>query len=280
MTPDGSSARDVTLLSVRDLDVVSSRKKSILNDISFTVARGKTVGIVGESGSGKSMLCRSLLGVLPPGLSIGRGSMQFDGIDITALSFAEWRRFRGRRLTAIFQDPASHLNPSIPVGSQVAEIFRVHKRLSRQHAQRETLALFEQVNLIDPHRVYNHYSFELSGGMLQRIAIAAAVALEPELLIADEATSALDVTVQAEIIDILLDLKARLNLALMFVSHDLAVVAQISDHVIVMYEGRIVEQGEPSRILTAPEHPFTKSLLQSHHRFSIENIAPERFRHG
>jgi peptide/nickel transport system ATP-binding protein len=262
------------------LDVVSSRKKSILNDISFTVARGKTVGIVGESGSGKSMLCRSLLGVLPPGLSIGRGSMQFDGIDITALSFAEWRRFRGRRLTAIFQDPASHLNPSIPVGSQVAEIFRVHKRLSRQHAQRETLALFEQVNLIDPHRVYNHYSFELSGGMLQRIAIAAAVALEPELLIADEATSALDVTVQAEIIDILLDLKARLNLALMFVSHDLAVVAQISDHVIVMYEGRIVEQGEPSRILTAPEHPFTKSLLQSHHRFSIENIAPERFRHG
>ncbi|NEI74842.1 ATP-binding cassette domain-containing protein [Rhizobium lusitanum] len=268
--------KEPPLLKLENLSLNDDNGRSIVTSVSLNVAAGQTIGIVGESGSGKSMLCKSILGILPGGVSITSGSIHFNGTDLSRLSFSAWRQIRGPRIAAIFQDPASYLNPSIPVGRQVAEVFFAHRRASRKASRLNALKLLEAVSLRDPELVYNRYSFELSGGMLQRIAIAAAVAIEPELLIADEATTALDVTVQADILDLLFQLRTTLNLAVIFVSHDLAVIAQVSDHIIVMRNGQIVEQGHPERVLLQPEHPYTRGLVDSHHRFGIEQFVRQR----
>src|SRR5215475_13906059 len=196
------------VLSVRDVrihDRVNDR--DIVRGISFELAPGKVVGIVGESGSGKTLTCRAVLGILPEHFAVSAGTIEIAGRDTARLTSRQWTDLRGATISAVFQDPASYLNPSIPVGPQIAEVIRVKKKVARREARHRTLELLDAVALRDPGLVYGQYAFELSGGMLQRILIAAAIAADPRILIADEATTALDVTVQAEILDLLADLK-------------------------------------------------------------------------
>ncbi|WP_375424378.1 ABC transporter ATP-binding protein [uncultured Friedmanniella sp.] len=247
----------------------------LVHPISFTVRRGAVLGIVGESGSGKTLTCRAVLGILPDRLQVSAGTIELFGRDTATLSAKEWTAWRGTRIGAVFQDPGSYLNPSIRVGPQVAEVLRVKAGLGRRDARRRAVELLGAVRLPDPDFVYQQYPHELSGGMLQRVLIASAIALEPEVLIADEATTALDVTVQAEILDLLIELKERIGLALIVVAHDLAVVAQLCDEVLVMRDGEVVEHGTCDQVLGAPQHPYTRLLISEHHQYGLD-----RFRSG
>ncbi|WTL49679.1 ABC transporter ATP-binding protein [Streptomyces sp. NBC_01497] len=253
-----------TVLSVDGLDVSVPSGARAVRDVSFTVADGESVGLVGESGSGKSLTCRSVLGVLPPGCAVtgGRIGLPATGADLTAYTRAQWNRVRGRVIGAVFQDPASYLNPSLTVGRQLAEQLRVGRGLSRSWARARAVELLAAVGLHEPDEVYRRYPHELSGGMLQRVLIATAVSCEPRLLVADEATTALDVVVQAEILELLRRLREDSGLALLLVTHDLAVVAENCDRVLVMYAGEIVEEGPTTRVLAAPAHPYTEALLR------------------
>jgi peptide/nickel transport system ATP-binding protein len=230
--------------------------------VSLRVGAGETVGLVGESGSGKTLTCRAALGLLPAGCRIDHGSVSFAGQDVTAAGRRTWEAIHGSQVGAVFQDPASYLNPSITVGAQLAEVLRVKGRLSRQQARRRALELFGDVGLHQPERVFHQIPAELSGGMLQRAMVAIAISCGPRLLIADEATTALDVTIQAEVIDLLLDLRRRNGLAVMFVSHDLAVVAELCDRIYVFYAGQVVESGNVEDIVHRPRHPYTKALVR------------------
>ncbi|MDX3358577.1 ABC transporter ATP-binding protein [Streptomyces griseoaurantiacus] len=260
-------------LSVRDVRISDrAAGREIVHGVSFALAPGRTVGIVGESGSGKTLTCRAALGILPPHFEITGGSVEIEGRDIGGLTPAEWTALRGATISAVFQDPASYLNPSIPVGRQVAEVVRIKKGAGRREARRQALELLRAVHLRDPELVYSQYVFELSGGMLQRVLIAAAVAADPHILIADEATTALDVTVQAEILDLLADLRERTNLALVVVSHDLAVVAQLCDEVLVMRRGEVVEQGPTEEVLHRPRHAYTRLLIAEHEQYGLERF--------
>ncbi len=247
----------------------------LVHPISFTLRRGAVLGIVGESGSGKTLTCRAVLGILPDRLKISAGSVEIFGHDAATLSAKEWTALRGRRIGAVFQDPGSYLNPAIRVGPQVSEVLRVKAGLGRRPARVRALELLDAVRLDDPEAVFRKYPHELSGGMLQRVLIAAAIALEPEILIADEATTALDVTVQAEILDLLVELKERIGLTLVIVAHDLAVVAQLCDEVLVMRAGEVVEHGTCDQILFSPQHPYTRLLISEHNQYGLE-----RFRAG
>nr|WP_218574378.1 ABC transporter ATP-binding protein [Pseudomonas sp. PB120] len=259
-------------MSVRNLHVGVVGSKQLVHGVSFELHAGGTLGIVGESGSGKSLTCHSLLGILPAGLEVTAGSALYRGADLTRLSRRGWKPLRGTRISAVFQDPASYLNPSIPVGRQLAEALRACLSLSRSEARKRGLELLAKVGLRNPEAVYYQYPFELSGGMLQRVLIAIAVSAGPELLIADEATTALDVTVQAEVLDLLAELKRELNLALILVSHDLAVVAQVCDRVIVMRHGVIIEAGTTAQVLADPKHPYTRSLVDNHQEYGLERF--------
>ncbi len=259
-------------LVVDDIAIADRDGRTIVDGVSLRVSPGTTTGVVGQSGSGKSLTCRSLLGILPDNLVVSRGSIHFGETDLLALDYRAWQRIRGPRIGAVFQDPASYLKPFITVGHQLAEAFRVHTGMKRSVATAAALDLIERIGLRDPRRVYRQFSFELSGGMLQRIAIAIAVAGRPEILIADEATTALDVTVQAEVLDLLSALREQFQLGLLFVSHDLAVVAQVSDYVVVMQNGRIVEQGDAKTVLGNPTHPHTRSLVSKHEQYGIEKF--------
>jgi oligopeptide/dipeptide ABC transporter ATP-binding protein len=233
-----------------------------VRDVSLTVRPGEVVGLVGESGSGKTLTCRAALGVLPPGCEISRGTITFAGEDVTHLPRRGWERIHGSGIGAVFQDPASYLNPSLTVGSQVAEVLRVRQGLSRRQAKQRTAELLSAVGLHDPERVYDQIPAELSGGMLQRIMLAIAISCDPKLLIADEATTALDVTIQAEIIELIRDLRDRTGLAVLFVSHDLAVIRELCDQVVVFYAGEVVESGTVEEIIEYPVHPYTQALLR------------------
>jgi peptide/nickel transport system ATP-binding protein len=246
--------------------------EELVHGVSLTLRRGGVIGIVGESGSGKSLTCRAVLGLLPQYIEVSHGRISLLGRDVAELDTKQWTGLRGTNISAVFQDPGSYLNPSIRVGTQVQEVLRVKAGLGRKDARRRTIELFESVRLRDPEYVYQQYPHELSGGMLQRILIATAIALEPDILIADEATTALDVTVQAEILDLLVDLKARSGLSLIVVSHDLAVVAQLCDEVLVMKDGSVVEQGSTADILYAPQHPYTRLLLSEHEQYGLERF--------
>jgi ABC-type glutathione transport system ATPase component len=260
-------------LSVRDVRISDrAAGREIVHGVSFALTPGRTVGIVGESGSGKTLTCRATLGILPPHFEITGGSVEIEGRDIGGLTPAEWTALRGATISAVFQDPASYLNPSIPVGRQVAEVVRIKKGVGRREARRQALELLRAVHLRDPELVYSQYVFELSGGMLQRVLIAAAVAADPHILIADEATTALDVTVQAEILDLLTDLRERTGLALVVVSHDLAVVAQLCDEVLVMRRGEVVEQGPTEEVLHRPRHAYTRLLIAEHEQYGLERF--------
>ncbi|GAX49266.1 ABC transporter ATP-binding protein [Streptomyces olivochromogenes] len=261
------------VLSVRDVRISDQAAgHEIVHGVSFTLTPGKAVGIVGESGSGKTLTCRAALGILPAHFEVTGGSIELDGNDISALTPARWTALRGATISAVFQDPASYLNPSIRVGAQIAEVVRVKKGLKRREAHRRAIELLRAVHLRDPELVYGQYTYELSGGMLQRVLIAAAIAADPRILIADEATTALDVTVQAEILDLLADLRERTGLALVLVSHDLAVVAQLCDEVLVMRQGEVVEQGPTREVLHHPRHEYTRLLIAEHEQYGLDKF--------
>jgi ABC-type glutathione transport system ATPase component len=244
----------------------------VVRGVSLTLAAGEVVGIVGESGSGKTLTCRAVLGILPELFTVSAGSIELFGSDTSDLHAPAWTRLRGSQVGAVFQDPGSYLNPSIRVGKQVEEVIRVKTGVSRATAHHRVLQLFESVRLHEPEYVFQQYPHELSGGMLQRVAIAAAIALEPQILIADEATTALDVTVQAEILDLLIELQERIGLSLLVVSHDLAVVARLCDTVLVMRSGEVVEQGRTADILFDPQHAYTRLLIDEHNEFGLERF--------
>ncbi|WP_299534266.1 ABC transporter ATP-binding protein [uncultured Streptomyces sp.] len=265
------------VLTVRDVRIGDrATDREIVHGVSFSLTPGRTVGIVGESGSGKTLTCRAALGILPPHFEITGGSVEIAGTDIAGLTPAAWTALRGTTISAVFQDPASYLNPSIRVGAQIAEVVRVKQGLKRREAKRRAVGLLRAVRLRDPELVYGQYTFELSGGMLQRVLIAAAIAAGPRVLIADEATTALDVTVQAEILDLLAELRERDGLALLVVSHDLAVVAQLCDEVLVMRDGEVVEQGPTHQVLYEPRHAYTRLLIAEHDAYGLEKfLAPK-----
>jgi peptide/nickel transport system permease protein len=261
------------VLDVQGLRIVDSvGKAELVKGLSFSVQRGQTLGIVGESGSGKTLTIRAVLGILPKQLKQAAGTVEILGRPAADFSKQDWVDIRGSSISAVFQDPGSYLNPSIVLGRQVSEVLRVKKKLSRAAAKAETLRLFEAVHLREPHLVYQQYVHELSGGMLQRVLIATAIALGPDILIADEATTALDVTVQAEILDLLQELRETQGLSLVVISHDLAVIAQLSDEVLVMRSGTVIEHGTASQVLHNPRHEYTQLLIAEHERFGLDRF--------
>lgn len=256
-----------TLLSVTDLSIsfISDQiQKEIIHSISFELHKNEILGIVGESGSGKSVSTLAILGLLPNRISkITNGHILFDDVDLIYLKPKAFQKIRGNKISMIFQEPMSSLNPSMRCGQQVLEILLQHTRLSNKEAITETMSLFEKVKLPMPERIYKAYPHEISGGQKQRVMIAMAIACKPKILIADEPTTALDVTVQKDIISLLKQLQAEEGMSIIFISHDLSLVSEIADRVMVMYQGDIVEQGLVSDIFHHPQHTYTKALLSS-----------------
>ena len=250
------------LLSVSDLTIRFGPHPAV-DGISFTIAPGETLGLVGESGSGKSATSLALLRLLPPSATVS-GAIHFNDRNLLAETDAAMRRLRGREIAMIFQEPMTALNPVMQVGTQISEAIRAHHPgLSRSDVRTRTLAALHEVALPDPERRLTDYPHQFSGGQRQRILIAIALSNRPRLLIADEPTTALDVTVQAQILDLLRTLRATHSLAMLFISHDLAVVSEIADRVAVMQRGRIVEQGTATDLFRSPQHPYTRQLLAS-----------------
>lgn len=259
--PQTTRLHDSTLV-VENLSItVDHGAHTAVRNVSFSVGRGEAVGLVGESGSGKTLTCRAALGILPSGCEAASGRLVIDGTDVTDFGRKRWHTLRGRHVGAVFQDPGSYLNPSIPVGPQVREAVRATSTLSRGAARSRVLELFDAVGLRDAEHVYRQLPGELSGGMLQRVLIAIAICADTRLLIADEATTALDVTVQAEIIDLIHRLRAERELSVLFVSHDLAVIGATCDRVVVFYSGEIVEMGSTEQVMANPRHPYTRAMM-------------------
>ncbi|WP_395680571.1 ABC transporter ATP-binding protein [Inquilinus sp.] len=252
------------LLDVRDLSVAATRdgvETTLVDRVSFALEAGQVMGLVGESGSGKSVTCRALIGLLPGSLRIAGGSVLLKGRDLAALAPEALRRVRGREIGMIFQNPSSHLDPVMRIGDQIAEGIRLHRGASKREARSAAVDLLRQVGIPDPERRAGGYPHEFSGGMRQRAMIATALACDPEVLIADEPTTALDVTVQAQILRLLLDLRDRRGLAIILITHDLGVVAQSCDRIAVMYGGTLCEAGAKRAVLAAPRHPYTARLI-------------------
>jgi peptide/nickel transport system ATP-binding protein len=235
----------------------------LLDDVSFNLYEGQVLGLVGESGSGKSLTCRSIMRLLPPNIRITSGVVKLAGKDIAGLSERELEGVRGRQIGMIFQNPTSFLDPVMRVGDQVAEVLRVHEGLSPKEADLQAVELFKQVGIPDPAQRLRAYAHEFSGGMRQRVTIAAALACRPRILIADEPTTALDVTIQAQILQLLLDLKERFGLSIILISHDLGVISQCCDQIVVMYAGRVAEQAPKDQLLDNPKHPYSQGLIGS-----------------
>ncbi|MEW1642322.1 dipeptide/oligopeptide/nickel ABC transporter permease/ATP-binding protein [Streptomyces sp. NPDC091219] len=257
------------LLSVRGLTVslrIGGTPTEVIRDVSFDLHAGEVLGIVGETGCGKTVTATALLGMLPAGGRISSGTVLFEGTDLAKADAATLRRMRGRRIGWISQDPVSSLDPSFTAGAQVAEVVRLHTGCTRKQARERALELFEKVRLPDPARVAGSYPHQLSGGMAQRVGIAAALAGNPALVIADEPTTALDVTVQAEILDLLRELQSG-GTAVVLITHDWGVLADLCDRAVVMYAGEVVEEAEVTALVTTPTHPYTAGLLGSdpHH---------------
>ena len=257
---------DSPLLSVEGLSVDFSVSRGVLKavqDVSFSIARGETLAILGESGSGKSVSAMALMGLVesPPGRIVG-GRVMFDGEDIIELPPERRRAINGRRISMVFQDPQTSLNPVYPVGWQIAEMFRIHGDAGGNHMRR-AIALLDRVGIADADRRAHDYPHQFSGGQRQRIVIAMAIALGPDLLVADEPTSALDVTVQAEILKLLRGMQKETGMAMLMITHDLGVVAETADRVVVMLAGKVVETGTVKEVFAAPQHAYTKRLLDS-----------------
>jgi peptide/nickel transport system ATP-binding protein len=241
-----------------------ARPVRAVDDVSFAVEAGGSVGVVGESGSGKSLTALAILRLIPePPGRISTGRIAFAGIDLLTLPRDRMPDIRGREIAMIFQEPMSSLNPVMTIGDQIGEVLYLHERLSRRERRARVIAALESVGIPAPEERLGAFPHQFSGGMRQRVMIAMAVACSPKLLIADEPTTALDVTVQAQVLTLMRELRERLNTAVLFVSHDLGVIAEITDRVVVMYAGKVVETGEVREIFRHPAHPYTQALLQS-----------------
>jgi peptide/nickel transport system ATP-binding protein len=255
---------DPILLDVQDLTVTFAGTRSTVtavDHVSFQVAAGETLGLVGESGSGKSVTAFGILRLLQPPGRVTGGRVLFEGRDLLSLSERQMREVRGARISLIFQEPMTALNPVMRVGDQIAEALTVHGMAGRQDALIQAVGLLEAVKIPDAARRARDYPHQLSGGMRQRVMIAIALACRPPLIIADEPTTALDVTIQAQVLELIRELKTRFNLALLLITHDFGVIAEMADRVAVMYRGKLVEQGPVRQILREPQHDYTKSLL-------------------
>jgi peptide/nickel transport system ATP-binding protein len=250
-----------SLLKIEGLTVspVAAPDLLLVNDVSFSLESGKTTCIVGESGSGKSLTALSVMGLLSPQLKRQHGKVIFQGQDLTGLNNGQLRDIRGKRIGIIFQEPMTSLNPVLTIGYQIGEPLAVHFGLKNKALKTRVASLLEQVGI--PASRANAYPDELSGGQRQRVMIAMSIACEPAMLIADEPTTALDVTVQAQILKLLDELKTRMNMGMLFITHDFGVVADIADNVVVMFRGEIVESGPVNQVLKRPKHPYTKALL-------------------
>ncbi|MFD9305558.1 ABC transporter ATP-binding protein [Streptomyces sp. NPDC060048] len=278
------------LLEVRDLHVEFHTRDGVakaVNGVNYSVSAGETLAVLGESGSGKSVTAQAIMGILdmPPG-KIPQGEILFRGQDMLKMSFEERRKIRGQKIAMIFQDALSSLNPVLTVGYQLGEMFRVHRGLSKKEARLKAIELMDKVKIPAAKERVDDYPHHFSGGMRQRIMIAMAIALEPDLIIADEPTTALDVTVQAQVMDLLAELQRELNMGLILITHDLGVVADVADKIAVMYAGRIVETAPVHEIYKRPAHPYTRGLLDSIPRldqkgqelFAIKGLPPNLLR--
>ncbi|EHM01574.1 putative phosphonate C-P lyase system protein PhnK [Acetobacteraceae bacterium AT-5844] len=254
----------MSLLSIEGLTVALPKdgdRPYALRDVTLQLNPNEILCVVGESGSGKSMTASAVMGLLPEGVTVERGRVLFEGRDLVSMSDAELRKLRGPRLGMVFQEPMTALNPLRSIGSQIGEMFKVHTSLSAGERDAKVLALLEQVRIPDPAAAARAYPHELSGGQRQRAMIAMALALEPKLLICDEPTTALDVTTQAQILELIRDLQRRTGTAVLFITHDFGVVADIADRVAVMRHGEVVEQGPAEEVLNNPQHPYTRALV-------------------
>ncbi|MGC6389552.1 ABC transporter ATP-binding protein [Ewingella sp. S1.OA.A_B6] len=252
----------MTLLRVSGLTIEDRQGITLVDKLSLTLNAGDILGLVGESGSGKTLSCRAMMRLLPgQGLSISGGEILFNRTNLLTLNDQRMTAIRGREIGMIFQNPASHLNPVMTIGQQIAESRRLHFGASRREAHLQAIALLRQVGIPDPQRRADNYPHEFSGGMRQRAMIAVALACEPKMLIADEPTTALDVTVQMQILRLLRDLRDRLGIAIILITHDLGVVAQTCDRIAVMYGGRLCESGEKRQVLAQALHPYTRGLI-------------------
>ncbi|WP_168012934.1 ABC transporter ATP-binding protein [Halomonas salinarum] len=256
----------MALLEVNNLDVRFALRGGdvrALRDVCFTLDRGERLGIVGESGAGKSVAAFSLLNLIAKPGYIAGGSIIFDGKELSGMKDRGLRRVRGNRISMIFQDPMMTLNPVLSIGEQMVECLKAHRRISTREARAIALHKLNQVQIPSPETRLDQYPHELSGGMRQRVIIAIALLLDPDIIIADEPTTALDVTIQAEIMDLLLELCDKHNVGLVLITHDLGVVSQVTQRMLVMYAGRVIEQGPTREIINDPQHPYTQGLINA-----------------
>lgn len=269
------------LLEVRDLTVRFDTEDGVVhavNGVSFELAAGEILAVVGESGCGKTVTAMSVPGLLPAGSAHVTGSVLLEGTDLLRLNQRQLRRVRGKDVSVVFQEPMTSLNPAFTVGRQIREVLQRHEGLSRHAAQSRAVELLDLVRIPAPAKRVGEYPHQLSGGMRQRVMIAIAVACSPKVLIADEPTTALDVTIQAGILDVMRDLRDRLGTAIILITHDLGVVADIADRVVVMYAGRRVEQSDVHELFRAPQHPYTNGLLGAipQTQKNVEQVARQR----
>ena len=256
------------ILTIRDLETTFSTDEGeikVLDGVSFSVAKGKTIGIVGESGCGKSVTAASIMGLLPrPYGKVTAGSITYDGTDLVSMAPEDLYRTRGARISMIFQDPMTALNPVHSIGRQLCEVYELHRpEYSKTERKQTAIDMLQRVGIPAAEQRFHVYPHELSGGMRQRVMIAMALACKPDILIADEPTTALDVTVQAQILELMRSIQEVNNMAIIFITHDLGVVAEMCDEVVVMYAGRVVEQADVFTLFESPKHPYTQGLLRS-----------------
>ncbi len=259
-----SAGAPATVLQVEDLSLefrARGRSAEVLSCVSFALRAGETLCLVGESGCGKSMTALAIMRLVPPPGRIGGGRVRLRGADLASLDEAAMRRVRGNHLSMIFQEPMTALNPVYTVGEQIAEPLRLHQGLDRRQARERAVEMLRSVGIPLPERRVDDYPHQMSGGMRQRVMIAIALACDPEVLIADEPTTALDVTVQAQIFDLLREQQARRGTAVLLITHDMGAVSEMADRVVVMYGGRVVEQGAAGEVLSRPLHPYTRGLI-------------------
>jgi oligopeptide/dipeptide ABC transporter ATP-binding protein len=264
--PKASNDEGEILLQVRDLRTSFYTRDGVVkavDGVSFEVRRGEVLGLVGESGCGKSVTSLSILRLVGAPGKVDSGEIFFDGRDLLTLSSSEMTQIRGDRIAMIFQQPTSALNPVFKVGDQITEVLKIHQDLGKKAGAARALELLKMVGISDPQRRFHAYPFELSGGMAQRVMIAMGLACIPDLLIADEPTTALDVTIQAQILDLMRDMRSKLNTAIILITHDLGVVAEMADRIAVMYAGQIVEEAPTAELFRNPKHPYTQGLIAS-----------------